>query len=93
MSFSEREFLGSYYEDNVFGFQLELTLKRHNRFIFKGYGHGWFSKRRGIWKVEDENVILIYREKYNKEPDTLKIKRLNTKIDSLGKYKKLITND
>jgi hypothetical protein len=48
---------------------------------------------KGNWSVDNENVILVYKNKYNIKPDTLKIKRLDSKIDSLGVYKKLITYD
>lgn len=44
---------------------------------------------KGNWSVDDENVILIYKKRYNREPDTLKMKQLGSNVDSLGRFKKI----
>ena len=88
---SENDLLGTY--ELAFGYNsCKIKLKENNK--FKETIRGCYSiDRKGKWKVEKENVILIFKKKYNWKCDTLKIKRKDLKIISLGLYDKLNTED
>ena len=88
MNFKKNEIIG-FYEISDFGYQSNLWIEKHNKFKVEYYGHATHGKKNGTWKVENATVILKYKKKFNKIPDTLRIKRLDNKIDSLGIYKKL----
>lgn len=87
LSFKSKRYKGQYRFSTHFG-SIILNLKNfHNFDQFATQCNR--AKRTGKWHVEEDNVILIYKNKYEMSPDTLKIKKINSEIYSLGEYKKL----
>lgn len=87
MSFKDKSYKGKYIYRTNFG-SIILELKKFHKFnTFATKCNR--TKRYGKWKVEKENVILIYKEVDGLSSDTLSIERINSTIHSLGKFKKM----
>lgn len=96
MSFIHEEFIGEYsflMETDCNAIEpIEESLKL-KYFEHKFKVKSDFDILKGNWKVENESVILTYKKRYGRNPDTLEVKRKGNEIESLGMYKKLRTKD